>query len=173
MHWITKIGIAAFVVATPIKWGANILADKTNFDPPSRSSLEARLRRSFVCGAHFNPSTIPYLDQKIVIREVWVERRTKLRYFLVWLPYYENKGSYELCFTLKEGGAIFAAPNAPFWAIGDEGHYFGTVTFSKHKYATIFYETLDALSSALKLSLLDSRSKPRPKDIEILIDHKP
>ena len=172
MHWIIKIGIAAFVIATPIKWVANGLADKTNFDSPSRYSWEARLRRSFVCRAHFNPSTITYHDQKIVVRESWVEKRTKLRYFLVWLPYYENKGGYQLCFTLKEGDAAFNGSPSPFWVTGNAGHSFGHIS---EKGGGRFYhdDASQTIPSSIKISLLDSWSQPRPQDIEILIDHNP
>jgi hypothetical protein len=170
MHWLPKTALLLLIVATPVKWAHNVLCDKTSFDAASRSSLEARLRRSFVCRARFVSPVFEYQGKKIAVDEAWVERRSKLRWTLVWFPYFENKGSYQLCFTLKEGTELFDGPGtngvlpARFWVTGDVGHSFG-----KQGRRFDDCDAFQTLPSSVKLSILESWHQPRAKDIEIQI----
>ena len=172
MHWIIKIGIVALVVATPVKWVSNVFGDKTYYDSPCFSSLEARLWRIYVCRARIAPSKLNYRDQEIEIKEAWIERRSKTCYLLIWFPYKKDMGGYQLCFTLEKGGEIFRSWPVPFWVSGDADHTFGICSSSSRKNNMVIYEHLETLPCSEKVSLIEGLKQPRPKDIEVTIDKK-
>jgi hypothetical protein len=116
--WLLLLCI--FLAVSAGKWFYdNILtARKTSMSDFSQSLAESRHRGILVAEFQAFPATFEYGQKSIIIIECWLEEYVNETHFLVWIPYTQRTGSYQLCFRIaKHAGPLVFFES--FRSIGD------------------------------------------------------
>ena len=153
------------VVATPFKCCLDKLNHKTEESTPCFSVIESKLFGVFECSASFNPPRFSYKGNEIEIMEAWVEKRSRLQYFLWWIPHRQATEGYRVCFRLKNGRQVFANSKA-FWVINNSSE--SCVSINSNQ---LFFSNLFLIPNSVSMSLMSSWNERIGRDAIIVI-HK-
>jgi hypothetical protein len=167
---VFSVAVVLLLAGTGVKWCYNQAAGGGPISPPCTSSRRSRLARVFAYPAAFHPSIIEFHGHEITVREAWVERRSKIRHLLVWIPYREQLDGYALCFSLSGGKEVFekvSGSDTPLWVMDDMNQGFTRTNSPSGR--TVFYQYMDVLPSDITVSLVSTWKERRRNDIRVQI----
>jgi hypothetical protein len=97
---------------------------------PFRSSRAAESYGLLVCRVAVDPVSFNWHGTRIAVEEAWLEEAAEIDYYVLWFPQYSKLGWYNLCFTIQQGRAAFAADSPSFFVFPESVGSFGSLHFS-------------------------------------------